>query len=89
MAGSVLVAVEGLPPWFRSEELKAICKTFGTVVSAKVIRDTATNRSLQLGLVEMETTEDAQRVRAELHGKQWGGHTLDVTVIRGQGTAAQ
>ena len=81
MSGSVLVAIEGLPPWFEHEDLEALCCPFGTVLSTKVVRDTATYRSLQLGFVKMGTTDAAQRVLNDLHTKEVSGHVLRVTIV--------
>jgi hypothetical protein len=61
------LCVDGLPPWITSGQLNLLCLLYGQTISAEVITDRE-GRSLQFGLVEMATEEDARQVITALDG---------------------
>lgn len=66
------------------ETLKEACAQFGTVESATVITDRMSGRSKGFGFVEMSTDEEAQKVIAELNGKNLDGRDIKVNEARPQ-----
>lgn len=60
------------------DSLKAFFSQVGTVTSAKVIVDRATNRSKGFGFVEMSSDDEAQKAIAELNGKDLDGRPIVV-----------
>jgi RNA recognition motif-containing protein len=62
--------------------LNELFAQFGTVVSASVIIDRATNKSKGFGFVEMEDDAAAQKAIEELNNKDFGGQTLVVSVAK-------
>jgi hypothetical protein len=79
-----LLVLEGLPSTFTSEELTAPCLPYGHVTCAKIVRHSTEPLAEQLGFVRMETADQGQQLVQELHGKQIGTHTLNVTAIPDQ-----
>lgn len=63
------------------DSLKAFFSQAGTVVSARVIRDRATNRSKGFGFVEMSSDEEAQKAIA-LAGQDLDGRAIVVNEAR-------
>ena len=51
---------------------------FGTVESARIIKDRETNRSKGFGFVEMGTDEEAQDAISSLHGTEFEGRQMNV-----------
>lgn len=74
--------VAGLPYSTTSEELKNLFAVFGTVVSAMVITDRDSGRSKGFGFVEMETDEEAQNSITKLHGSDFEGRKLIVSIAK-------
>ncbi len=66
----------------REEELKEAFEEYGTVDSAKIIIDRATNRSKGFGFVEMPDDEEAKSAISGLDGKEIGGRPLKVNEAR-------
>ncbi len=64
------------------EELGDYFKPFGSVSSARVIRDKFTDRSRGFGFVEMDNDEEADKAVTELNGKDVDGRTLKVSEAR-------
>lgn len=63
------------------DSLKNFFSQAGTVVSARVIRDRATNRSKGFGFVEMSSDEEAQKAIA-LAGQELDGRAIVVNEAR-------
>jgi RNA recognition motif-containing protein len=66
----------------REEELKEAFEEYGTVDSAKIIIDRATNRSKGFGFVEMPDDEEAKSAISGLDGKEVLGRPLKVNEAR-------
>jgi RNA recognition motif-containing protein len=64
------------------EELGEAFSAFGTVTSARVIRDRYTDRSRGFGFVEMENDPEAEAAIAELNGKPIKGRPVNVNQAR-------
>jgi cold-inducible RNA-binding protein len=58
--------------------LTALFSQFGTVTSAKIIRDKYKGRSKGYGFVEMETEADVENAVNALNGKDLDGRNLKV-----------
>ncbi len=74
--------VGGLAWATTDESLKAAFEQAGTVVSAQVIRDRATNRSKGFGFVEMSSDEEAQSAMQMFDGKEIDGRRVNVSEAR-------
>jgi len=61
------------------EGLKNLFEQFGTVVSARVIKDKMTGRSRGFAFVEMSTDDEAKAAIEGLNGTQFDGRTLRVS----------
>jgi len=64
------------------DALRTLFAQYGTVSSARVIIDRATNRSKGFAFVEMEDPKAAQDAITALDGKDFEGRTLAVNVAR-------
>ncbi len=64
------------------EELGEAFAVYGTVTSARVIRDRYTDRSRGFGFVEMENDTEAEAAIAELNGKPIKGRPVNVNQAR-------
>ena len=62
--------------------LQELFAAHGTVESARVIMDRATDRSKGFGFVEMGTDAEAQAAIAALNGKEINGRALTVNEAR-------
>ena len=60
------------------EDLNALFAQFGTVTSARVIKDRETDRSKGFGFVEMANDDEAQKAIDNLNNKEDHGRTLTV-----------
>lgn len=75
----------GSLPWSVDDaQLAQIFAAAGTVASAKVIVDRATNRSKGFGFVEMSSDEEAQKAIKELNGHDVDGRQMTVSEARPQ-----
>ncbi len=57
---------------------------YGTVNSAKVIKDRETNRSKGFGFVEMSTADEAAEAIEALNGKELDGRQMKVNLAKPQ-----
>ena len=64
------------------DQLNSIFSPFGTVGSARVIKDKFTDRSRGFGFVEMDNNEEADKAIAALNGKDVDGRSLNVNVAK-------
>ena len=74
--------VGNLPYSFRDNDLQQQFSEFGTVNSAKVMKERDTGRSKGFGFVEMGSDAEAQAAIAGLHGQNRGGRDLVVNEAR-------
>ena len=74
--------VGNLPYETGETELQELFGQFGSVESARVMRDMATGRARGFAFVEMATDEEAQTAAAKLNGHQLGGRSLAVNEAR-------
>ena len=74
--------VGGLPYETNDDQLKVLFGTCGTVVSAKVIIDKATNRSKGFGFVEMTTDEQAKAALEKFNNFTLGTRRIMVNEAR-------
>jgi RNA recognition motif-containing protein len=64
------------------EELKNLFAAYGSVTSAKVIKDRETGRSRGFGFVEMPVDEEGKKAIKELEGKDVEGRSISVSVAK-------
>jgi RNA recognition motif-containing protein len=64
------------------EDLRSAFEAFGTVESAKVIKDRYSGQSRGFGFVEMPAHEEAQAAISGLNGKELKGRELTVNEAR-------
>jgi RNA recognition motif-containing protein len=69
--------VLGLPPQANAEALRYLFLHFGTVNSARIVRDPDGN-SIGLGVVEMSSLHDVEEILNTKDGLQMGGTRLIV-----------
>jgi RNA recognition motif-containing protein len=62
----------------RKEELEAAFAQYGTVDSAKIVRDKDTGRSKGFGFVEMPNDEEANAAISSLNEKELDGRVIVV-----------
>ncbi len=76
------VYIGSLPFSATDQELKRLFDAYGTVESARVIRDKLSGRSHGFGFVEMSTSREAVIAIAELNGTELGRRALPVNEAR-------
>lgn len=76
------IYVGNLPYSMRDDELRELFSAYGTVDSARVIIDRATNRSKGFGFVEMPNAEEAKAAIAGTNGNDSSGRPLRVNEAR-------
>ncbi len=64
------------------EELRETFAPYGTVESAKLIKDNFTGRAKGFGFVEMSTPEEAQAAISALDGKELAGRNMRVNLAK-------
>lgn len=62
----------------KQEDLQKTFEAFGTVTSAKIVRDRVSGRSKGFGFVEMPNDEEAMRAIAGLNEKELDGRPIVV-----------
>jgi RNA recognition motif-containing protein len=77
---AVLLIVDGLSSRVTDHELRILFEQFGTVLSARVVRDGG-GQSLNFGFVDMQSPEQAQQAVAQLNGYVLDGHRLVVSFV--------
>jgi len=65
-----------------SESLKELFSAAGNVESATIMTDRATGRARGFGFVEMSTDAEAERVIAEMNGRELQGRAISVNEAR-------
>ncbi|MBI5100658.1 MAG: RNA-binding protein [Nitrospirae bacterium] len=78
------IYVGNLPYTVGEEELKEMFEKIGEVLSAKIITDSATNRSKGFGFVEMSSDEDADRAITTLNGTTLDQRNINVSEAKPQ-----
>ncbi|OGC35654.1 RNA-binding protein [candidate division WOR-1 bacterium RIFOXYB2_FULL_48_7] len=71
------IFVGNLPWSIKDEDLQSKFTEFGTVISARVVKDKMTGRSRGFGFVDMEDA-DADKAIAAMTGFKWGDRELTV-----------
>jgi RNA recognition motif-containing protein len=74
--------VGGLAYTMTDDDLRNLFAEHGTVASAQIIVDRATNQSKGFGFVEMSTDDESNAAIAALNGKDMNGRPLTVNVAR-------
>ena len=74
--------VGNLPFSYTSADLEKLFEGHGTVTSAQVVLDRATNRSRGFGFVELDSDEACTKAAAELNGTPINGRPLTVNEAR-------
>lgn len=77
---TALLIVDHLPRHFFDEELAALVRPFGTVLSTHVMRDGAGDH-LDFGYVELDTLENARCAMCALNGHEVHGHAITVALV--------
>jgi cold-inducible RNA-binding protein len=73
----------GSLPWaVDDQKLGDLFSTFGTVISAVVLKDRMTGRSRGFGFVEMENDEEAKKAIEELNNSDMDGRKIVVNEAR-------
>ncbi len=76
------IYVGNLPFSTSDDDLNQIFSPYGTVSSARIIKDKFTDRSRGFGFVEMENDDEADKAIAEVNGKDIEGRSLKVSEAR-------
>lgn len=66
----------------KDQDLQELFEAYGTVTSARVIKDRETGRSRGFGFVEMEDDEQAKKAIAALDQATFDGFVINVTESR-------
>lgn len=74
--------VSNLPYTLTDEDLQGEFVVFGTVASARLVKDRETGRSRGFGFVEMPVEAEALAATHALNGKDVGGRVLRVIEAR-------
>lgn len=82
---STRLFVGGLPWAVDDVQLKDHFASYGSIVSAVVIRDRETQRSRGFGFVEYGTVESAKAAVDALDGTEMGGRSITVSVAKQPG----
>lgn len=74
--------VGGLAWEATDEDLRAAFAEYGEIVSASVLRYPDTGRSKGFGFVEFQTTEEAEKAKAGVDGKEIAGRAVKIDFAR-------
>lgn len=78
-----------LPHSFTDEDLLALTRPFGHVISARAVPSKKSGRCKGYGFVLFETATSAARCIEELHGARVGGHRIQVRQAREEATVEE
>lgn len=70
--------IKSLDPTITSQDLHNLFAPFGSIVSARVMRDDATNQSREFGFVSYRIPEEAHAALVEMDGKRLGSRNIVV-----------
>lgn len=73
------IFISNLSYSFTEGDLNELFENYGTVSSAKIIKDRETGRSRGFGFVEMDTEEEALNAIEELNQKEVSGRNINVS----------
>ena len=76
------IFVSNLSFRINDEDLKQAFADYGTVNSAKIIKDNFSGRSRGFGFVEMTNDEEADKAIEELNNAEFDGKTMTVSEAR-------
>ena len=76
------IYVGNLPFSTTDDDLTALFAPYGSVSSARVIKDRITERSRGFGFVEMDNDDEADKAIAEVNGKEIDGRPLKASAAR-------
>ena len=76
------IYVGNLPFSTTDDDLNQLFSPFGSVSSARIIKDKFTDRSRGFGFVEMDNDEEAEKAIAEVNGSSLEGRLLKVSEAR-------
>jgi RNA recognition motif-containing protein len=76
------IFVSNLSFRINDEDLKQAFSDYGSVTSAKVIKDNFSGRSRGFGFVEMTNDEEADKAIEELNNAEFDGKVMTVSVAR-------
>lgn len=79
---SIKLYVGNLPWSFNNEKLMDTFKSYGSVVSAKVVMDRESGKSRGFGFVELENEQEANSAIKELNGSELNGRKVIVASAR-------
>lgn len=74
--------VGGLPFSTTDDELNQAFSSYGTIVSAVVVKDRDTGRSKGFGFVEFESDDAGKAAISALNGSDMGGRSITVNEAR-------
>ena len=75
------ICVSGLPPTMTSEKIKELLSGVEDIKKIAIVRDKSTNLA-KIGLVELSSSEDAQKAIKILNGKVINGRTITASEVR-------
>ena len=64
------------------EDLRTLFEQYGSVTSAKIVKDKVSGRSKGFGFVEFEDNEEGKAAEKALNGSEMGGRTISVAEAR-------
>jgi len=83
------IFVGGLAWAATDEDLKEAFSAYGEVISANVVRYPDTGRSKGFAFVEFTSTEEAQKAKDEMSGKEIAGREIKIDFARPRAPKAE